>query len=280
MNFFAVAFMLLMAVCMFYGQSLYKKKGVEGGKTITIICGVLIIVTALYINLLKSDVDHTAIDREKAYQRAQAIVLSNTLTNMYSGGGKCLVIHNTVSEAHKGEVMKLIESFKEGFGGKVTEMVIKPIKDYPGDEALMEEAMMENTAEDFNKIIKENADCDVVIIMVPLPNSPAELMKMDLFSLVQDPDDEKKWIKDPSRAYPLVGVFNGYIGNLEPFFLDNLVGAMSLWKPDPQIDEKPVPENVKEAFDKRYLIVSPENIIETKQTFPSLFPKARKEPAK
>ena len=40
MSFFAVAFMLLLAVCMFYGQSLYKKKGVEGGKTITIICGV------------------------------------------------------------------------------------------------------------------------------------------------------------------------------------------------------------------------------------------------
>ena len=276
MSFFAVAFMLLLAVCMFYGQSLYKKKGVEGGKTITIICGLLIIMTAIYINLLKSDVDHSAIDREKAYQRAQAIVLSNTLTNMYVGGGKCLVIHNTVSDKHKEEVMKLINSFKEGFGGKVSEMVPVPIKEYPGDEALMEEAMMENTAEDFNKIIKANTDCDLIIIMVPLPNSPEELLKMDLFTLVQDPDDEKKWIKDPTKKYPLVGVFNGYIGNLEPFFLDSLIGAMSLWKPDPEIDELPVPENVKTAFDKRYLIVTPDNIIGIKQKFPSLFPKARK----
>ena len=40
---------------------------------------------------------------------------------------------------------------------------------------------------------------------------------------------------------------------------------MSLWKPDPTIDEKPVPDNVKEAFDKRYLIVTPDNIIGIKQ---------------
>ena len=155
-------------------------------------------------------------------------------------------------------------------------MVTVPIKEYPGDEALMEEAMMENTAEDFNKILKANEDCDVVIIMVPLPNSPDELLKMDLFTMIQDPDDETKTIKDPKRKYPLVGVFNGYIGNLEPFFLDGLISAMSLWKPDPQIDELPVPENVKAAFDKRYLIVTSENIIGIKQQFPSLFPKYKK----
>jgi len=279
MNFFAVAFMLLMAACMFYGQSLYKKKGVEGGKTLTIICGLLIIVTALYINFLKSDIDHSAINREKEYQRAQAIVLSNTLTNMYNGNGKCLVIHNTINETHQKDVQKLIDSFKEGFGGKVSEMRVRPIKEFAGDDAMMEEAMMENTAEDFNKVIKENEDCDVVIIMVPLPNSPEELLKMDIFTMIEDPDDKDKVIKDPNRKYPLVGIFNGYIGNLEIFFLDQLIGAMSLWKPDPTIDEEPVPENVKAAFDKRYLIVTPDNIIGTKQKFPSLFPKPRKTPS-
>lgn len=273
MNFFAVAFMLLMAACMFYGQSLYKKKGVEGGKTLTIVCGLLIIITAMYINFFKSDVDHSAIIREKEYQRAQAIVLSNTLTNMYSGNGKCLVIQNQVSDAHKPDVDKIVEAFKEGFGGKVTQMVVKPIKEFAGDEALMEEAMMENTAEDFNKLIRENSDCDVVIIMVPLPNAPEELLKMDIFRLIEDPDDKERFIKDPKMKYPLVGVFNGYIGNLETFFLDQLIGAMSLWKPDPTIDEKPVPENVKNAFDKRYLIVTPDNIIAIKQKFPTLFPK-------
>ena len=277
MNFFAVAFMLIMAACMFYGQSLYKKRGVEGGKTLTIICGLLIIVTALYINFLRSDIDHSAIDREKAYQRAQAIVLSNTLTNMYNGNGKCLVIHNHISETHREDIDKIIAAFKEGFGGKVNEMVVKAIKDYPGDEAMMEEAMMENTAEDFNKVIRENSDCDVVIIMVPLPNSPEELFKMDIFKMVPSPDDEEILIKDPSKNYPLIGVFNGYIGNLETFFLDELIGAMSLWKPDPTIDENPVPENVKTAFDKRYLIVTPDNIIGIKQKFPTLFPKLKKQ---
>ena len=278
MNFFAVAFMLLMAVCMFYGQTLYKKRGVEGGKTLTIICGLMIIVTAIYINFVKDNVDHSAIEREKAYQRAQAIVLGNSLTNMYNGSGKCLVIHSSISEAHKEDMMKIIDSFKEGFGGKITEMVVVPIKDFPDSEAMMEEAMMENTAADFNKVIKANSDCDVVIIMVPLPNSPLELEKLDIFKMIQDPENEEKLIKDPEKKYPLVGIFNGYIGNLEPFFLDNRIGAMTLWKPDPTIDEKPVPENVKEAFDKRYLVVSSDNIIMIKDKFPSLFPKSKKTP--
>ena len=61
--FAAVAFMMLLAVCMFYGQVLYKKKRVEGGKTLTIVCGILIVLTALYINLFKSTTDSASIEK-------------------------------------------------------------------------------------------------------------------------------------------------------------------------------------------------------------------------
>ncbi|MCM8533113.1 MAG: hypothetical protein NE330_18240, partial [Lentisphaeraceae bacterium] len=70
--------------------------------------------------------------------------------------------------------------------------------------------------------------------------------------------------------------YNGYVGNLEPLFLDGLIGAMTLWKPNPTIDEKPVPDAVQEAFDKRYLVITPQNVEATKKTHPTLFPKPRK----
>ena len=79
----SVLIMLVLAAGMFYGQAQYKKKKAEWGKTLTILCGILIIVTALYTNLCRSPIDKTAIEREKQYQDAQAIVLAANLAQMY-----------------------------------------------------------------------------------------------------------------------------------------------------------------------------------------------------
>lgn len=217
-----------------------------------------------------------AIDREKAYQSAQATVLSDTLAKIYTGNGKCLVIHNAISKIYQKELMALINSFKKGFQGKVKNMIPVPIKNFIVEETLPQGAIEENTAEDFNKVIRENSDCDVIIIMCQLPSKPEELIKMKIFELIQNPANKKEWIKDPKRNYPVIGIFNGYIGNLKPFFLDNLIKAMTLWKPDPILDDKPVPKSILEAFNKRYLVITPENINKMNKDYPVLFPKPRK----
>ena len=93
--------------------------------------------------------------------------------------------------------------------------------------------------------------------------------------MIPSEEDEEKMVKDPAEYHPLIGVYNGYIGNLEQLFKDDLIGGMSLWKPDPTIDEEAVPENVQEAFNKRYLIITPTTLEGIKESFPKLFPKPK-----
>jgi hypothetical protein len=272
----SVVLMLILAVGMFYGQAQYKKKRAEWGKLLTIVCGILIIITAMWTNLCRSNIDITAINREKQYQAAQCTILANTLANMYNGNGKCLLIHHPIFNNNTKDIERLTEAFDLGFGGKVTEIRQVPIKVITGDDMMAEEAMLEMTADDFNKVIEANSDCDMVITLVPLPFSEDQLYKIGVFEMLPDEDDPSIYIRNPDRKYPLLGVYNGYIGNLEPLFLDGLIGAMTLWKPNPTIDEKDVPESVQEAFNKRYLVITPQNVEATKEKFSSLFPKPRK----
>jgi hypothetical protein len=204
-------------------------------------------------------VDHSAIDREKKYQQVQGYILGKELAKSYKGKGKCLIIHNFVSKRNPKDLQRIADSIHEGIGEKVTEVRMLSIKDLKfDDEMLYEEAMMESTAEDFNKIINANKDCDLIIIMVPLPSSKKELSKMTVLQINK----------------VTLGIYNGYMGALEEYFKKDMIQAMSLWTPNPTIDEKPVPEAKQEAFDKRYLIVTPENLSEIKEKYPALFPKA------
>jgi len=229
-------------------------------------------------NLNKDQYSMTPIEREYKYQEAQAEILAKTLSKNINKKSKCLIIHHPVVGNQQKHLARLLPAFKKGFGDKVTELKKVPIKvlKNKADDLLMEEAMMEMTAEDFNKVIKANKDCDVVISLVALPFSEDEIYAMDIFKMIEDPDKPGFWIKDPKIKYPTFGVFNGYIGNLEPLFMEKLIHAITLWKPNPTIDEKPVPKDVQKAFDKRYLTVTPETVDAVKNKYPRLFPKPKK----
>ncbi len=215
-------------------------------------------------------------NREKPYQKVQAFILAKSLAKAHTGNGNCLVIHHPISENGKKHLLPILDSFKEGLNGKIKEIRAVPIIAFPNEDAMLEEAMMEITAEDFNNIITANNDCDMVITMVPIPFSRDEVLKMNNFKMVKSEKEPSKYKKDPNGHYPTFGIYNGYIGNLEFLFEEKLIHAMAIWKPSPTIDEQPVPKDLQKAFDKRYLIVTPANIVEIKTKYPKLFPKPRK----
>ena len=242
----------------------------------------LLVVTFLSIFVLTVSIvyasrtmDSCSIDRERHYQLVQAKVLAHYLAR--GGFGKGLVIHHPVSAREKSDsVDRIVEGFRIGFGGFVTEIVTEPIKNING-LAILEEGMTEITADDFNKVIKKHPDCDIIITMVPLPFAEDELYKIDIFNMIEDPQNPGLYIKDPNQRYPRLGVYNGYIGNLVPLFEEKLIAAMTIWRPNPVIDEKPIPTGWAEAFYKRYIIIAPEFIERSKVRYPSLFPKPRRQ---
>ena len=64
---------------------------------------------------------------------------------------------------------------------------------------MMEEAMMEMTAEDFNKVIEANTDCDIVITMVSLPFAEDELYAMGIFEMMEDENNPGEYKRNPDR---------------------------------------------------------------------------------
>ena len=272
----SIVMMLLLAGGMYYGQMQFKKKRAEWGKTLTIGCAMAIIVLTIWTNLFRSPISDDARIREQQYQAIQATILANNLATMYSGKGKCLVIHQpNYSEATDEHVERMVNAFQDGFQNRVSEIRAVPIRDVTPGGNHSEEEMSEFTAADFNKVIQANSDCDMLILLVPPPFSEAELFEMDPFLMIEDPDNPNRWIKDPQKDYPLVGVFNGFIGNSETLFHDKLLGAMTMWRPNPVIDEEPVPDDKQVAFEKRYMMITKNNIEDIRSKYPNLFPKER-----
>jgi hypothetical protein len=269
--FLAVVLMLFLAICMFYGQVIYKKRGVEIGKTITIFCGFTIIAIALYINLVGPGVDKRGILREKKFQHAQLTILTKALSKTYSGSGKCLVIIESHHNGNEEYLQELTEKIITGSGEKISEVRFVSLHDdEKGDDMEMPMEVYEKKAEDFNKIFKENNDCDFIILFAPLPYETKELYKISHFTLIEE---DGEWVKDPNYKYPIIGLFNGSIYGISPIIEEKLISAVTMWKNKPNMKDIDVPEDTQEAFNMRYLLITPENILTMKATYPQMFPK-------
>ena len=115
MNFFSLAFMIILAVGMFYGQAQYKKKRAEWGKTLTIVCGILIIVTAVWTNLFSvGSEQREMMERENEYMAIECQYMGNYLRTVYSGKNRCLIITDPTDEYSGEEEVKVSHNATKG----------------------------------------------------------------------------------------------------------------------------------------------------------------------
>ena len=233
----------------------------------------------VYIALNSPNYSEGAITCRHISPRYQCVVLAESLVKDYSGNGKCLIIHHPVRSSEVQELEEYEKYFKEGMGGKVKEIKFVPIKDVDMDSDIIpEEILMDNTAEDFNRVLRANKDCDLVIVMVSLPFSEDEFYKMDIFKMIEEPEGSGDWTKDPSIFYPRLGIHNGFVGNFESLFKEGLIHSMSLWRPNPDLKNSHKPlkfDSVQEAFKQKYILLQKDNIDSIKSGYPKLFPKKR-----
>ncbi|NQZ60077.1 MAG: hypothetical protein HRT88_21710, partial [Lentisphaeraceae bacterium] len=204
----SLTIMIVLAIGMFYGQAQYKNKRAEWGKTLTIFCGILIIITAMWQNIFNAGAgDLSSVrDREKAYMNAQCKYLANYLKDNYNGNDKCLIIlpAKDTSAPKSTDLDDKIAAFKEGFNNKISDIKTVPVKENnmnpenPDQQDPME--MFEATSEDFNKVLEENSGYDLVIIMASLPYGD-DIYNINIFKEKED-DDQKA---------PTDGILNGYI---------------------------------------------------------------------
>ena len=64
-----------------------------------------------------------------------------------------MVIHHAVAEGNRADIDRIIAAFSKGLGEKITKIKGVPIKEFKDlDDFALEEAMLDMTAKDFNKV--------------------------------------------------------------------------------------------------------------------------------
>ena len=192
-----------------------------------------------------------AIHLEWSYQKVQARVLGRYLAEKYAGM-RCVVLREPIMKdvAGKDSVNPAIEGLREGLGNSVTivkELEIgklqKPEPLPEGEEEPVEMGLKKNKpweAADLEEMLAEAGDFDLLISCVQLP---------------EDVMDDHGRFTLPSLRGRKVALLGGYSQAYDSALAEGNVVAAVTFKPDCRFDEKDIPADDKEAFDKRYLLL-------------------------
>jgi hypothetical protein len=239
-----------------------KKKHTHRAAKPAIIVLLLLVITCAIMILSKNMSSRVKEfpNSELKYAKAQTYILGKKLLKKIPPATKVLIICEKKDPDNDDKKFKaMMEGFKEAFGNKIYDIKIDTPKvtipkgsEYKGDSISQRELMK---AKDFNKLIKQNPTRKLIITMIGLPK---DLENLNLF---------RYFARNRDRSPKLVMV-GGDISFMEPFISLGLIPALVTYRPDAQYTETNPDESLKECFDKRYLLITKENLKEIKEKYP------------
>ena len=219
---------------------------------VVIICG----VAMLYRTGILGDAASGRQYSENQFTAAQGVILGQYLAT--DAPGKVLVIAEADFKTNP-YTKTLVEGLKEGIGAGAEVQVdtieipgakkpkVSEDPDMP-DMDMMMPLMDTMTARDFDRTVAKYPDVKVIVSLVGLPRNKSKL---------------KLWKKGPKIA-----LLNGY-GNLANLVKAGKICAVTVSKPKADY-ESAYPGTAKEAFEMRYILVTPKNIVQLKEKSPKL----------
>lgn len=266
--------MVLGAIGMVVGL-VKDKAGTPWGRPVSLGGIVVVLLAVILIAVAKMTGGantQQVVDREVAFQKAAGKKLGTYLAEKYAGA-KMLILSEPKMGNPSGKTNPLIDGFKEGVGTKLT-LVAEISPEVPADKAkaFSAEMPMEGpsgagegagpmmppldywyTAKIFDELIGKQTGFDMIVTTIGLPNDAGK----------------SRILKDKAR--PKIAVLNGTIYDLKAAIKpDMIVGAVT-YNPKAIYDDKPVPKDLDEAFNKRYLLVTPETLQQVSQTHQDIF---------
>ncbi|MEA2013488.1 MAG: hypothetical protein U9O87_10505 [Verrucomicrobiota bacterium] len=114
-------------------------------------------------------------------------------------------------------------------------------------------------AKDFNDVFLENEDADMFISLVGLPE---DLNKMSLWEIESE-------VKRPKLI-----VFGGDVSILKEAIINDYIQALIVYRQMDNSVNKLPPDNLKEAFSRRFMLITPKNIENLIKKYPILISKS------
>lgn len=236
------------------------KKGAAWGQPVTIVCAIIAIGIGFYLAVQNSfGANGATIERETNYQKIFTKKLGLYLKEKYPGK-KLLLLCDPISDINNNPQ---IEGFKEGIGNDleiVDILVPEPPKQNAGPEGLgmMEPMEVWFFAKDLDKLIgKKKFDMLVTFAGIPRGVTCAG-----------------KDFKNPGLKGKKVIIAAGSVYDWKYAIKEGAIPAAVSYKPNAVYDEK-LPRNLDEAFDKRFVLITSDNIDTVANEYSQLFPAAR-----
>ncbi len=259
-----------------------SKGGAVWGQPLAVCGAIIAIIAALWgiKRTIAGDDMKEARDREIEYQRIQTRELGKYLGDKFAGSKVVVMVDPMLRFDMYGDSIQredpILEGLKQGLANKLTitaEIFPKmPVKEKkapvtgPDGEIMPMDDMMEPmemwfTAEKFKEILpaKDSYDIFITLIGIPSMGNVASVMR-DL----------------AGKKLVLVGGDTMSMGKLfmageRQASVAPVAAAAVTYNPKAIYDDKPIPKNPKEAFDKRYLLITPENFESIKNEHSNLF---------
>jgi len=187
------------------------------------------------------------IKNELKFAKSSTYVLGKELAEMMPGA-KVLII----SEQNEGgrRLKAQIEGLKEGFGKAITDITIAfPQRKQDDASRKGMPIMVPIQAADFNAFIKKHNKCNLIVTMIGLPD---DLDKITLW---------KEFNSNPEKS-PKLAIAFGDISRLRRYIKTGSIITALSYNPTARFTADPAPEDMRKAFNKRYLIISKNNLLE------------------
>ena len=273
MNFLGYFIMIVAAIGMVVGIT-KQKRGVPWGKPLTVICALVALLFAL-TNLFTGGTNTKKLQKQyqewnTAYQLVAGEMIGQYISDKI-GNAEVVVLRDNTDAMDT-----FIEGMRKGFGDNVTiadeitpdfeaaqrEMMIASGMDpatMPEEEMAMMMPMdpMMMSPDLIDEALEDALDADVVVSLIGLPY---EYLDMDFWRNDGHPKFVAVSISMPMPAPEMKSMIE--VGHITAWITNNPEGDHTLGD---------VPEDLQEAFDKRYIIVDGDNVKSMADKFPNLF---------
>ena len=130
----------------------------------------------------------------------------------------------------------------------------------PSGGAFMEMLSLRDSmkAVNFDAMLKRHPECNLIISLIGLP---MDVENMEIWYAEETPETPK----------PKIALMDANIYNLKSAISSGIVIGTVTYSPAAKYDESKAPTEIKQAFDKRFLLVTPENVEAIATQYTGLF---------
>jgi len=267
MSMTAIIIMIVAAIGMVFGLA-KQKSGEAWGRPLAIACIVVALVCAFWNIINQTFMGGGNMTGEKAYQRISAEYLAQHLAEAHPGAKAIIVLEPSMGGTGDGQTKPLLEGLRRGLQGKI-EIVAEVAPQVPANMkgAMGEMPMAEGSGMEGEMMPPlEMWFKSALMIELLAPYKGQYDMVITTIGLPQDAQNLPFW-KDKT---PVV-IASGSIYELRKPIQSGMIVAAVTYNPKAVYDENDPPRDLKAAFDKRYLLVTPENVATVASGNPDLF---------